>query len=102
LSPRCKLRGGILGLLSSDNQTWLIRRERHQPFLNATLAVWDELDSVGPRYYWAVQGERLWRVARGLHYVLANMGVPNDVLRSPLPPEGPRALLQYARPVAQA
>jgi hypothetical protein len=93
---------GILGLLSSDNQTWLIRRERHQPFLNATLAVWDELDSVGSRYYWAVQAERLWRVARGLHYVLANMGIPNDVLQSPLPPEGPRALLRYARPAAHA
>lgn len=92
---------GILGLLSSDNQTWLIPRERHQPFLKATLAMWDELDSVGPRYYWTVQGERLWRVARGLHYVLANMGIPNDMLRSPLPPEGPRGLLRYARPVAQ-
>lgn len=92
---------GILGLLSSDNQTWLIRRDRHQPFLNATLAVWDELDAVGSRYYWAVQGECLWRVARGLHYVLANMGVPNDVLQSPLPPEGPRGLLRYARPAAQ-
>src|SRR4051812_21301300 len=35
---------GILGILSSDNQGWLIPRERHQPFLHAVLAVWDELD----------------------------------------------------------
>ena len=93
---------GVLGLLSSDNQTWLIPRERHQLLLNATLTFWDELDAVGPRYCWAQPGDRLWGVARGLHYVLANMGVPGEVLRAPLPPGGPRALLQYARPVAQA
>jgi hypothetical protein len=93
---------GILGLLSSDNQTWLIPRERHQPFLKATLAVWDELDAIGPRYYVVGQGQRLWALPNNLHYVLANMGVPNDMLRSPLPPEGPRALLRYARPAAQA
>ena len=92
---------GILGLLSSDNQTWLIRRERHQPFLKATLAFWDELDSIGPRYYVVGQGQRLWTIPNNLHYVLANMGVPNDVLRSPLPREGPRALLRSARPMAQ-
>jgi hypothetical protein len=93
---------GILGLLSSDNQTWLIRKERHQPFLKATLAFWDELDAVGPRYYVVGQGQRLWALPNNLHYVLANIGVPNDMLRSPLPPEGPRALLRYARPAAQA
>lgn len=93
---------GVLGLLSSDNTPWVWPEERHQPFLKAALAFWDELDAVGTRYYWTLRGERLWRVARGLHYVLANMGVPNDVLRAPLPPEGPRGLLRYARPVAQA
>jgi hypothetical protein len=33
-------------------------------------------------------------VPNNLHYVLANMGVPNDVLQAPLPPEG---RLRYAR-----
>jgi hypothetical protein len=88
---------GVLGLMSSDNGPWVWPRQRHQPFLHAALAFWDELDAVGPRYYWAVQGERVWNIARNLHYVLANMGVPNDVLRAPLPPEGPRTLLRYAR-----
>jgi hypothetical protein len=88
---------GILGLLSSDNQCWLYPKNRHFPLVEATLAVWDELDAVGARYYWAVEGERLWALPNNLHYVLANMGVPNDVLRAPLPPEGPRALLRYAR-----
>jgi hypothetical protein len=88
---------GILGLLSSDNQTWLIPRERHQPFLDAVLTVWDELDAVGARYYVALQGERLWTLPNNLHYVLANMGVPGEILRAPLPFGGPRALLRYAR-----
>ena len=88
---------GVLGILSSDNQSWLIPRERHHPFLHAVLAVWDELDAVGARYYWAVQGERLWSLPNNLHYVLANMGVPTEVLRAPLPAEGPRGLLRYAR-----
>ena len=88
---------GILGLLSSDNQPWLYRTERHQPFLYAALSAWDELDAVGPRYFVVGQGERLWAVHNNLHYVLANMGVPNDVLRAPLPAGGPRALLRYAR-----
>ena len=65
---------GILGLLSSDNQTWLIPRERHQPFLKATLAFWDELDAIGPRYYVVGQSQRLWTLPNNLHYVLANMG----------------------------
>lgn len=88
---------GVLGLLSWDSQPWLYPKDRHQPFLHAVLAAWDELDAVGPRYYAAVQGQRLWSLPTGLHYVLASMGVPNDILRAPLPPEGPRALLQYAR-----
>ena len=56
-----------------------------------------ELDSIGERYYVAVQGQRLWSLPTGLHYVLANMGVPTEVLRAPLPADGPRGLLRYAR-----
>src|ERR1041384_3432336 len=51
---------GVLGLLSSDNQPWLIPVSRHRPLLHAALEVWPELEAVGSRYYWAVQGERLW------------------------------------------
>jgi len=65
----------------------------------AALEVWPELDAVGPRYYSAVQGRPLWSMPNNLHFVLANLGVPNDVLRAPLPQEGPRALLRYVRPV---
>ena len=89
---------GVLGLLVMDNKPWFyVNEERYEPFLDAALSVWDELDAVGPRYYIAVQGERLWSIPNSLHYILANMGVPHDLLRAPLPPEGPRALLKYAR-----
>lgn len=93
---------GVLGLLAPDNTSWVWPQERHRPFLSSALAFWDELDVVGPRYYSSLQGRRLWAIPNSLHYVLGNMGVPNDVLRSPLPPDGPRGLLRYARPVAQA
>jgi hypothetical protein len=89
---------GILGLLASESRSWLYPTSRHEPFLHAVVAVWSELDAVGSRYYVAVQGERLWSVPNNLHYVLANMGVPTEILRAPLPAEGPRALLRYARP----
>jgi hypothetical protein len=90
---------GVLGLLSTENQFWLLPASRHRPLLHAAIKVWPELDAVGARYYAAVQGERLWSVPNNLHYVMSNLGVPTDVLRAPLPPEGPRALLKYVRPV---
>jgi len=89
---------GILGLLAYESNSWLIPKTRHEPFLHAVLGAWSELDAVGPRYYAAVQGVRLWSVHNNLHYVLANMGVPTEILNAPLPAEGPRALLRYARP----
>jgi hypothetical protein len=88
---------GVLGLLPYENHPWLIPEARFKLFVQAVLKVWDELDAVGPRYYSAVEGKRLWSLPNTLHYVLANMGVPNAVLRAPLPAEGPRALLRYAR-----
>jgi hypothetical protein len=89
---------GILGLLAHESNSWLIPTSRHEPFLHAVQGAWNELDAVGPRYYAAVQGEPLWTIPNNLHYVLANMGVPTEILNAPLPAEGPRALLRYARP----
>ena len=89
---------GILGLLAYDNNSWLTPATRHEPFLHAVLAAWSELDAVGERYCNTFYGRRLWSVHNNLHYVLANMGVPNEILNAPLPPEGPRSLLRYARP----
>ena len=91
---------GILGILAYENNSWLIPTSRHEPFLRAALEAWDELDEVGARYYVVVHGERLWSVTNNLHYMLGNMGVPIEILRAPLPAEGPRALLRYARPTS--
>jgi hypothetical protein len=89
---------GILGLLASESQSWLTPTMRHEPFLHAVLGAWSELDAVGARYCFSFRGVRLWSVPNNLHYVLANMGVPTEILNAPLPAEGPRALLRYARP----
>jgi len=91
---------GVLGLLAHDSQPWLYPSSRHRPLLHAALEVWPELDAVGARYAVGSMPRRLWSVPNNLHYVLANLGVPNDALRAPLPPEGPSALLRYVRPAA--
>lgn len=88
---------GILGLLSFENQVWVYPEERRQAFLDAAIGAWHELDAVGSRYFADVEAKRLWSVPNNLHFVLANMGVPPDLLRAPLPADGPRALLQHAR-----
>lgn len=87
---------GILGLMAHDNQFWLLSADRREPFLQAVLRVWDDLNAVGARYYGAIQGQDLWSVPNNLHFVLANKGVPTELLRAPLPPGGPRELLKYA------
>ena len=92
---------GVLGLLPYENHPWLIPESRFEPFLEAVLGFWGELDAVGARYYAALEDKPLWDVTSTLHYVLANLGVPQDRLRAPLPPGGPRALLQFAQ-VTQA
>jgi hypothetical protein len=89
---------GVLGLLAFDNTPWFYGNEElFEPFLDAALAMWDELDAVGTRYYVAVRSKSLWSIPNSLQYVLGNMGVPHDLLCAPLPPEGPRALLKYVR-----
>jgi hypothetical protein len=91
---------GVLGLLAPDCQPWLYPAQRHRPLLHAALEVWPELDAVGTRYYSALQGRSLWSVPNNLHFVLARLGVPTELLSAPLPPEGPGALLRYVRPAA--
>jgi hypothetical protein len=91
---------GVLGLFGHNDTHWLWpHQKRFEPFLHAALAVWKELDAVGPRYSPGVgYGKSLWEVTNALHYVLANLGVPDELLGAPLPPEGPTALLRYVKP----
>jgi hypothetical protein len=90
---------GVLGLMAHDSQPWLYPKSRHRLLLHAALEVWPELDAVGERYAVGSTPRRLWSVPNNLHYVMANLGVPAAELNAPLPPEGPRALLRYVRPV---
>lgn len=85
---------GVLGLLPYENHPWLIPESRLEPFVEAVLGFWPELESIGARYYEALAGKPLWEVSSTLHYALANLGVPLDRLRAPLPPSGPRGLLK--------
>ena len=89
---------GILGLMAHESNSWLIPRTRHESFLHAVVEAWSELDAVGARYCSSFYGKPLWSVPNNLHYVLAKMGVPTEILNAPLPADGPRALLQYTRP----
>ena len=89
---------GVLGLFGRNDHSWLWPQARFGPFLHAAMAVWKDLDAVGPRYSCGVSyGSPLWEEPNNLHFVLANMGVPHELLRSPLPPEGPTALLRYVK-----
>ena len=88
---------GVLGMLQHNNQWWVLPPRRHRPFLDAAVKFWDELDGVGARYCFADEPRRLWDQASGLHYVLAQLGVTSERLRSPLPSSGVRGLLKYVR-----
>ena len=89
---------GVLGLFGRNYDEWLWPQTRFEPFLHAALAVWREFNAVGPRYSSGVSdGKPLWEVSNNLHFVLANLGVPDELLGAPLPPEGPTALLRYVK-----
>lgn len=89
---------GVLGFLAYDCTPWFAGHEHwYEPFLKAALNAWDEIDSVGARYFIALQPEPMWAIPNSLHYVLSNLGVPAERLRDPLPKAGPSALLKYVR-----
>jgi hypothetical protein len=78
-----------LGLVAHRGQDWLYEKHRYRPFLHAVRQYWELFDSIGARYSnGSRQGSRLWSSPNAIKYVLANLGIPTDVLRSPLPPGG--------------
>ncbi|HET9625925.1 MAG TPA: hypothetical protein VFP84_31405 [Kofleriaceae bacterium] len=82
---------GVLGLIAPENRTWM-RPERFERFVTAIHGMWSELCGLGERYFWDRDGEAIWAVPSNLHFVLANLGVPNRKLNSPLPGDGLRGL----------
>ena len=78
-----------LGLVAGGNTSWLIPKHRYRPFLRAVRQYWDLFDSVGARYSFGLQtATPLWAFTNSIKYVLANLGIPGDTLRAPLPPGG--------------
>lgn len=75
-----------LGLHGDLNgQSWVRPSARREPFIAATLRFWDLFTGVGERYSVGVSwGQSLWACSRSLHFVLASVGVPAEVLRRPL------------------
>lgn len=86
-----------LGLVCYRGLHWLSEKHRYRPFLDAVRHYWELFDSIGPRYSGGLQqGSTLWLAGNSIKYVLANLGMPTDVLRSPLPPGGLFELLDRA------
>jgi hypothetical protein len=86
-----------LGLVSYRGVDWLYEKHRYRPFLRAVRQYWSLFDSIGERYSGGLQrGTRLWSAGNSVTYVLANLGIPTEVLRSPLPPGGLDELLDRA------
>lgn len=88
---------GVLGLLSFENQRWVEPHDRLEPFLDAVVAQWDELTSIGARYFVGMTGEDLGSVPSNLHYVLTRLGVSEAVFKRELPRGGVHAVLKYVR-----
>ncbi|WP_218082116.1 hypothetical protein [Anthocerotibacter panamensis] len=101
---------GVLGLIAQTNVMWFAilhltpeyhiqpLKERYQPFLDAVLKFWDELYAEGERYTnGSNTGTDLWSNSSNLKYVLANMGVPTELLQAPLPMGGIETLLSYIK-----
>jgi hypothetical protein len=80
---------GLVGLLGQQNDVWLWPAPRRAPFLRAIAARSSELVGVGARYSVGSNvGAELWALHTNIKYALANLGVPTDTLRAPLPPGG--------------
>ena len=85
---------GVLSLIAGANNSWLYNEKRHASFLKATLKYWDLFINEGDRYFLMdSKNNTLWAVGSSLLYVLANMGVPTEVLKKPLPDGNLKALI---------
>ena len=84
-----------LGLVSNPNKGWLYERRRYRPFLRAVRQYWDTFEAEGARYSNGSEvGSFLWSLSNNVKYVLANLGIPGETLRSPLPPGGLPELIE--------
>jgi hypothetical protein len=89
---------GFLALLSQWGQ-WFLWGPGHQPlYLHALVRRWDELVAEGARYSKGQgYGEPLWEMPTNIHYCLAREGLPQELLKEPVPPGGMAELVAKTR-----
>jgi hypothetical protein len=85
----------LLGLLSKPNQGWLSAQKDCLRAVDATRALWSEMDAVGPRYTTGLPaGQRLWDAKGNLARLLVCAGIAPELIRGPAPPAGFPELLR--------
>jgi hypothetical protein len=85
----------LLGLLSEPNQGWLSAQEDCLRAVDATRALWSEMDAVGPRYTTGLPaGQRLWDAKGNLARLLVCAGIAPELIRGEAPPGGFPELLR--------
>jgi hypothetical protein len=85
---------GTLGILAFRNQNWADVPVRYLPILTAALRYWDEFATQGEWFTFGTgYGSGLWQVPSNVQFVLARLGVPKEVLTTPILPDNSLAAL---------
>ena len=85
-----------LGLVATGNYFWFIERKRLRPFLRVIRQYWNLFAAVGPRYTGGTTMTfELWSMPNNVKHVLANLGIPKEILLQPLPPGGINELIDH-------
>lgn len=87
---------GVLPLMVTNGDGWTIAADRHQPFLDAVLRFWPELEAVGPRFCYGFKSEGIWEASAVLRSVLVRRGVPVEAVQKPLAKGELRAMVERA------
>jgi hypothetical protein len=89
---------GVLSLMSGRlslvQNIFHVNKERHKYFLSAVLKHWDAYLNAGKRFSIGInQVQEIWEISSNLKLVLAQNGIPTEVLNSPLPLGGLKELI---------
>ena len=96
--PAAATRWGFLAMLGQWGDPFLIPPGHEQRLLHHALHWWPELDAEGPRYCNSLGvGTGLWPLFTNIKYCLARQGLPEDLLREPLPEGGLAELVAQTR-----
>ena len=89
---------GFLSILCQWGQSFLRPPGHQQRYLHLAVRWWDELVAEGPRYTQGIRdGASLWSLPTNLWYCLAREGLPQELLREPVPEGGIAELVAQTR-----